>query len=167
MTNTSGADARFNVQLEWSKQFSGGMTDDEAYEFEEGLRLKDRSTTGSRFDGPDWKELGGGGGFDLGNDGRPLWFRLNPNGVRYVTVTFKPPDNPTAELPPLMAQGDLSSGTRETNLGPEGVKEIFWRHVYVAKINVHVGQLILRWFYMLGFVLMKTPAVALQSDSRQ
>lgn len=167
MTNTSGTDVRFNVQLEWTKQRShNAMTDDEAYEFTQGLRLKDRSTADLRFDGPDWTTGLDGGAFDLGNGDRPLWFRLKPRAVRYVEVTFKPPDHRAAGTAVAVpkdksrraAAKDLA-GSHETD--PGGADEIlFWRRVYVAKINVHVGQSVLRWFYVLGIVLMKTPAAA-------
>jgi hypothetical protein len=160
VTNTSGTGFRFNVQLEWTKQRLDAMTDDESYKFTEGLRLEDRSTAVLRFNGPDWTELVGDGAFDLGNNGKPLWFQLNPNDVRNVEVTFKPSDRPVEKLVPV--QDILSFAVEdETDLVPGRI--IFWRQVYVAKINVHVGQSILHWFYVLGFVLMKTPTATIQS----
>lgn len=164
MTNISDIGFRLNVQLEWMKKRSDAMTDDEAYKFTEGLRQEDRSTAVSLFDGPDWTELIGDAAFDLGKNGRFLWFQLNPNDVRNVEVTFKPLDHPAENLVPMqdfLSFAVENAGSHETNLVSGGI--IFWRHVYVAKINVHVGQSILHWFYVLGFVLMKTPTATFQS----
>lgn len=68
------------------------MTDDEAYNFAETLRT-DQHLTALRLDGPEWTSLGdiSGDVFDLENDGKPLWFYLDANGVHYVQVTFNPP----------------------------------------------------------------------------
>lgn len=170
--------------MEWTRERSEPMSDDEAYAFVETLRAAERADperraeTVSRFES-EWiaePTTGGGAGgaaFDLGNGGRPLWFRLDPNGSRYVQVTLTLPRRNR-----LPAAVDDGGGEDEDSGGGAGEEEAFksprldngWlngadpdrdnaaatvdfrRRVYAAKFNVHVGHSVLKRFYVFGFV---------------
>lgn len=185
MTNTSGTNVRFNVQMEWTRELSKPMVDDEAFEFIETLRMAERSDSEQRaimtswFEEADWAEKSadaGEGAFDLGNGGRPLWFRLDPKESRYVQVTLMLPrynrpldkykdgdsDEESLESPDGSDEEEIKSpddgfGTesaepgREYNRNDGGRTTTDKRHVYAAKFNVHVGHLVLRQFYVFGF----------------
>lgn len=93
MTNTcTGTGVRFNVELEWTKKLLDPLTEAEASAFLDNLRQADSKYDAQdpslRFGGPDWTELDGHDRdvFDLGNGGRPLWFRLDPGDSRHVQV---------------------------------------------------------------------------------
>ncbi|XP_025194823.1 uncharacterized protein LOC112594319 [Melanaphis sacchari] len=100
VTNTSGTNVRFNLQMEWTRERSESITDDEVYEFVEKLRVAERVdperrvAMASQFEGEEWVVESANtekSAFDLGNGGRPLWFRLDPNESRYVQVTLTLP----------------------------------------------------------------------------
>lgn len=154
VTNTSGTGVRFHVQMDWAKERLEPMTDTEADDLVETLRAgRCCPVTALRLDGngdeggTNWTTVleNGGGMFDLGNGGRPLRFRLDPGGARYVQVTFKPPrstsydDDEPEENEPVSSDDDPHSG-------PD-----LWSRVYAAKFNVHVGRTVLRRFYVFGF----------------
>jgi len=162
------------------------MVDDEAFEFIETLRTAEqpdpewRAEVESWFEGADWIEESadtGEGAFDLGNGGRPLWFRLDPKGSRYVQVTLmlprynrqldkdkdgdsdeeslESPDGSEEEAIKLPGDGfgmELAELGREYNRNYDGSTTTDKRRVYAAKFNVHVGHLVLRQFYVFGFV---------------
>ncbi|KAE9521533.1 hypothetical protein AGLY_018059 [Aphis glycines] len=100
ITNTSGTNIRFNVQMEWTRERSEPMTNDEVYDFVEKLGMAERAdqeqrvAMASQLEGEEWPvgpEKTEECAFDLGNGGRPLWFRLDPKGSRYVQVTLTLP----------------------------------------------------------------------------
>lgn len=149
------------------------MTDDEAYNFAETLRT-DQRITALRLNAPEWKSLDDISGdiFDLENNGKPLWFHLDANGVHYIQVTFNPPlsqfSTPVQALhvssSPLRSS-DPSHLTNPLRLTSDPLQTltqiyedysspviIFRRRVYVAKFNVHVGKSVLRRFYVIGFI---------------
>jgi len=137
-------------------------------------------TMASLFEGADWTEestVFGKGVFDLGNGGRPLWFRLDPNGSRYFQVTLTFPqynlqideykvsdsDQESLESPGESEEEDLNSPdngfgaesagpSREYNPNDDNRTAANKRRVYAAKFNVHVGHLVLQQFYVFGFV---------------
>ncbi|XP_060871971.1 uncharacterized protein LOC132946145 [Metopolophium dirhodum] len=190
VTNTSGTNVRFNVQMEWTRELSEPMVDDEVFEFIETLRMlegsdpEQRAAMASLFDGAEWAEesaVAGEGAFDLGNGGRPLWFRLDPTESRYVQVTLTLPrynrqldkdkdgdsDDESLESPDgseeeVIKSPDDGFGTesaepgREFNRNDDGRTATDKRRVYAAKFNVHVGHLVLRQFYVFGFVDVDT-----------
>jgi len=139
--------------MEWAKERSALMTDEEAYAFAMTLRAG-RGTTAMEFDEPDWVLLEDEGRdvFDLANGGRPLWFHLDTNGVRNVQVTFRP----CAETVPPGPVRDTLEMTE--HVGPAVVVDrsssivIFRRRVYAAKFHVQVGHVVLHRFHVLGFV---------------
>jgi len=147
--------------MEWAKERSKLMTDEEAYALAVTLRAG-RETTTLEFDEPDWVRLEDDGRdvFDLANGGRPLWFHLDSNGVRHVQVTFRPfPEN----VPPVSTRESLADDdrpvpettahvTRLAVVGRSSSVVVFRRRVYAAKFNVHVGQFVLHRFHVLGFV---------------
>ncbi|XP_026807465.1 LOW QUALITY PROTEIN: uncharacterized protein LOC113550054 [Rhopalosiphum maidis] len=180
VTNTSGANVRFNVQIEWMRERLEPMTNDETYEFVEKLRLaeradpKQRVAMASQFEGNEWTvEPAKESAFDLGNSGRPLWFRLDPKGSRYIQVTLTLPrrnrqpdedgdgdgdDEESLESPGGAEEEALKSpnygyGTESAKPGRTATALIVSkRRVHVAKFNVHVGHSVLRQFYVFGFV---------------
>lgn len=60
------------------------MTDDEVFGFVNRLRENCVDSTMTLFDGSDWSELKDDDVFNLGNDGVPLRFYLDPDAERYV-----------------------------------------------------------------------------------
>lgn len=177
---------RFNVQMEWTRELSKPMVDDEAFEFIETLRMAERSDPEQRaimtswFEEADWAEKSADAGevaFDLGNGGRPLWFRLDPKESRYVQATLMLPrynrsldkykdgdsDEESLESPDGSEEEAIKSldggfGTesaepagREYNRNDDGRTTTDKRRVFAAKFNVHVGHLVLRQFYVFGF----------------
>ncbi|XP_022175737.1 uncharacterized protein LOC111037460 [Myzus persicae] len=186
VTNTSGTKVRFNVQMEWTRERSEPMVDSAVFEFIETLRTAElsdpeqRAAMESRFEGADWAEESadaGEGAFDLGNGGRPLWFRLDPNGSRYVQVTLMLPrynrqldedkdgvsdeeslESPDGSEEEAFKSPDDGFGTklaepgREHNRNNDDRTATDKRRVFAAKFNVHVGHLVLQQFYVFGFV---------------
>lgn len=161
MTNTSGAGVRFDVQMEWAKERTEPMTDEEAYALAVALRRAGHEaiTASMEFDGPDWMGLleddGGGDVFDLGNGGRPLWFRLDSKDVRYVQVTFKPQRATpvsTVEILPDVDRHAVPARDVTPAVDYSSSVVVFRRRVYAAKFNVHVGRSVLHQFYAIGFV---------------
>jgi len=174
--------------MEWTRERSEPMFGVEALEFIETLRTARRSdpkqceAIASLFEGEDWTEesavFGAEGAFDLGNGGRPLWFRLDPNGSRYVQVTLMLPrynllldehkdsdsdqeslESPDGSEEEASKSPDDGFGTesaepsREYNRNEDSrIAADCIRRVYAAKLNVHVGHLVLRQFYVFGFV---------------
>lgn len=122
--NTSGTGVRFNVQLEWVMGRTEPMTDDEAYHFAETLRTNQRMTA-LHLDGPEWTQLDGIGNdiFDLENDGRPLWFNLDSDGVHYVQVTFRPPlPQYSVQSIPLLDKTRSSTHSSDPSRSPYSVR---------------------------------------------
>ncbi|VVC42104.1 Immunoglobulin-like fold [Cinara cedri] len=151
VTNTSVVGVRFNVELDWAKERLEPMLDDEASEFGEMLRSWVSEDQPPWFDGPGWTGLqeSNNNVFDLGNGGRPLCFSLDPDGVHQITVTFNPPPVTNQQT---VRRLDYSHDEEDYNSS----SEIFWCRVYAAMLNVHVGRKVLRQFYVISFVEMKT-----------
>jgi len=150
----------------------------------EGSDPEQRAAMESSFEGAEWAEesaVAGEGAFDLGNGGRPLWFRLDPTESRYVQVTLMLPrynrqldkdkdgnsDEESLQSPDGSEEESIKSpddgfGTESAepgrrtdglkNRNDDGRTATDKRRVYVAKFNVHVGHLVLRQFYVFGFV---------------
>jgi len=172
--------------MEWTRELKEPMVGNEAFEFIETLQTAERSDPEQRaamaswFIGADWAEestVAGEGAFDLGNGGRPLWFRLDPRESRYVQVTLMLPrysrqldkdkvgdsDEESLESPDgsegeAIKSPDDGFGTESAEPGREYIRNddgrtaTDKRRVYAAKFNVHVGHLVLRQFYVFGFV---------------
>lgn len=162
MTNTSGVGVQFNAQMEWARERPVPMSDDEASELRETLRTwAPADGPPPRFDGPDWTESPetGDGAFDLGYGGRrPLRFRLDPDEVRAVTVTFNPPAFPPELTYRQTVPSDEAEADDEQQFDYVNPTGIFWCRVYAAAFNVHVGRKVLGRFHVIGFVEMKPEA---------
>lgn len=116
------------------------MTDEEAYAFAVALLSAHEATASLVLREPDWTAMDHDvhDVFDLGNGGKPLWFRLDSDNKRSVQVTFKP------------RRASVENGGPAVENSNSAV--VFQRHVYAAKLNVHVGPTVLHRFYVVGFV---------------
>lgn len=125
--------------MEWTRERSEPMTNDEVYDFVEKLGVAERADQEQRvamasqlLEGEEWT-VGSGKteecAFDLGNGGRPLWFRLDPKRSRYVQVTLT---LPRRNRQPNENEGGGSGGSssdddEESLESPFGsIEEVLW-----------------------------------------
>ncbi|XP_050441444.1 uncharacterized protein LOC126846226 [Adelges cooleyi] len=148
VTNT-GPPARFNVQLEWTKVREYAADDDTMDRLAESL-LSGRPP--ASLDGPEWTPTDDAV-FDLANGGRPLRRHLAPNEQWSVTVALSQrEDDAGAETARDEGGGSSSSSSAAEHEAASVSSTAAANAVYAAKLNVHVGQAVLKEFYVFSFV---------------